>query len=260
VCTLALFLRQSDALPLVIAANRDELLARPSAGPTAVADDPWIVAGIDLEAGGTWLGVNARGLAVGILNRRTALGVDPTLRSRGALAMEVLGCESVEEARALVRARPAPAYNPFNLLVASPEAAFVAQNWDEAMRLTELPPGLHLLTNLDLNDPTCPRIAKSHQLFEAARAHLDAPEPDALVAHLRRVLSDHSTPLDPRGGIAPGPIANLCVHFGTYGTRSSSILLYERERRRWRYFHATGAPCTCDYGEVALPGGGAAGF
>lgn len=246
-CTLALFLHSSRRRPLVIAANRDEFLARPATEPMRVEDDPWIVAGIDLVAGGTWLGINQHGITAGILNRRTNEGIDPTRESRGALCIDALHCRTLAEARDLVSGRAGEAYNPFNFLVASREGAFVAQNQGAEIRITDLPPGLHLLTNLDLNDATCPRIAKSHQLFAAAVPRLEDEDPSALIAHLRGVLSDHSTPLDPR---SVGPIANLCVHAGEYGTRSSSIVLYEPAGPR--YFHAAGAPCENEYAAVDL--------
>lgn len=253
-CTLALYLGQAPGRPLVIAANRDEFLARPATEPMAVADDPWIVAGIDLEAGGTWFGLNEAGLVVGILNRRTAAAIDARRRSRGALAMDALRCRSLAEARALVAAESGAAHNPFNLLVATAAGAFVAQNHAAGVALTDLGPGLHLLTNLDLNDPTCPRIAKSHQLFEAVRPQLERAALPELIAHLRPILADHSTPLDPRGGTGGGPSENLCVHLGSYGTRSSSIAVHDGRRGRLRLFHAPGPPCTHDYREVPLPG------
>ncbi len=249
-CTLALFLQQSARRPLVIAANRDEFLARPATDPSPVESEPWIVAGIDLEAGGTWFGLNQHGLTVGILNRRTSHPVDPSRLSRGALCMDALRCATPEQARDLVEGQRGDAYNPFNLLVASPARAFVAQNHLADIAVTELTPGLHLLTNLDLDDPTCPRIAKSHRLFEGALPRLDDEDPTALLAHLRGALSDHSTPLDPRGS---GPVENLCVHMGAYGTRSSSVVLYGAAPQPQRYFHAAGAPCANEYREVALP-------
>lgn len=248
-CTLALFLQQSPRLPLLVAANRDEYLARPASEPAVVERDPWIVAGRDLVAGGTWLGLNQHGLVVGILNRRTSLPVDPDRLSRGSLCMDALRCASLAEARALVEPQRGDSYNPFNLLIASSSGALVVQNHDETMALTELPPGLHLLTNLDLNDATCPRIAKSHALFDAARSRLGDDDPAALLEHLRTVLSDHSTPLDPRGS---GPIENLCVHLGPYGTRSSSVIMIPAAGGP-RYFHAAGAPCENAYREIALP-------
>ncbi|HEX2385992.1 MAG TPA: NRDE family protein, partial [Candidatus Binatia bacterium] len=69
-CTLAIYLRQFEKYPVVIAANRDEHFARPSEAPKLWKGDPAIVAGKDLVAGGTWLGVNSAGIAAAIVNRR----------------------------------------------------------------------------------------------------------------------------------------------------------------------------------------------
>src|SRR5206468_10978429 len=105
----------------------------------------------------------------------------------------------------------------------------------------------HVPTNLDVTDPTCPRIAASHRRFAAAGDSfaLDG-NVDAFVGRLRAVLADHATALDPRG---PG---SLCVHAGPYGTRSSSVLAIP-DSGRARYFHADGPPCTTTLELVPLP-------
>lgn len=250
VCTLAIYFQASDDLPVVIAANRDELYERPATPPARLADDPWIVGGQDLIAGGTWLGVNRHNLVGGIVNRRRAQAPDPTLRSRGQLCMDVLRTESVAAARTRVERDPGSFYNPFNLLIASPQAACVTGNVSGAMTSTVLTPGLHLLTNLDLNDVECPRIAKSYGLFDAARRYLRRDAIDELLPALRAILSDHSTPLDPRTEWPPN---NLCVHMDRFGTRSSSILVYVAAERRFRLWHADGPPCQVAYSEITLP-------
>jgi hypothetical protein len=150
---------------------------------------------------------------------------------------------------------PGSAYNPFNLLIASPEAACVVGNVSGAMLPTVLEPGLHLLTNLELNDAECPRIAKSYRLFDDARRQLRAETLEVFLAGLRRILSDHSTPLDPR---STGLSNNLCVHSEHFGTRSSSVLVYSASAGCYRMWHANGAPCETDYAEVTLPRFGAA--
>ncbi|MGH7783160.1 MAG: NRDE family protein, partial [Candidatus Binatia bacterium] len=68
-----------------MAANRDEHYDRPSAAPAILCHDPVILAGRDLRAGGTWLGINQHGLVIGILNRRTTTGTiaQSKYRSRG---------------------------------------------------------------------------------------------------------------------------------------------------------------------------------
>jgi uncharacterized protein with NRDE domain len=250
VCTLALYFQQSARHPLVVAANRDEYLERPATAPMRVSDDPWIVAGMDLVAGGTWLGVNQHTLVVGLLNRRTAVPPDPSRRSRGLLCLETLSHTDVASARAAVSRATADDYNSFNLLVASPAAGFVAQNLAGTVVVTDLRPGMHLLTNLDLNDPTCPRIARSSKMFDDAAALLDDADVGPLTDRLRTILSDHATPLDPRETNTPN---SLCMHLGPYGTRSSSLLIYSAEAKRTRFFHADGPPCTTAYHEVLLP-------
>lgn len=251
-CTLAVYFRVFPSHPLVIAANRDEYLERPAAPPTLLRDEPpRAFGGLDLVAGGTWLGVNDAGLVAGLLNRRTAMPPDPSRRSRGLLALDALGGRRARAAAEHAGREPAGRYNPFNLLVADADDAFVAvQATDGAPRVERLSPGVHVLTNLDVDDPTCPRIAASHRRFVAAGNAFDAAgDEGAFVTGLRDVLADHVTALDPRG---PG---SLCVHAGDYGTRSATVLLVPADGRTPRWFHADGPPCRTVLTELALPFG-----
>jgi uncharacterized protein with NRDE domain len=250
VCTLAVYFQTNAELPLVVAANRDEFYARAASPPRLLADAPWVIGGHDAVAGGTWLGVNAHGLVAGILNRRSNQPPDPTRRSRGQLCLDVLRQPSVAAAAAGIQADPGTRYNPFNLLIASPEAACVVGNISGTMQRTPLHAGLHLLTNLELNDPECPRIAKSTAMFEEARRSLREETLPDFLAELRRILADHSTPLDPRGDGLPN---NLCVHTERFGTRSSTIVVYSARTRRFRMWHANGPPCETDYAALPLP-------
>jgi len=250
-CTLAIYFQTCERFPLAVAANRDEFFARPTSPPACIATDPWVLAGQDLTAGGTWLGINAHHLLAGLLNRRSTLPADAARRSRGRLCLDALAQTGVATAAAVVCAEPAVRYNPFNLLLASAEAACVIGNGAGAMRRTPLAPGLHLLTNLDLNDFECPRIAKSYHLFDDLQPVLrGATVPEPFLAAVREILSDHSTPLDPRELRPPN---NLCVHSEHYGTRSSSVVLFDARAGHCRMWHADGAPCGTPYREVALP-------
>jgi len=246
-CTLAAYVGCWPTLPLLVAANRDEFLDRPARDPAVIAVEPWVFAGQDLSAGGTWFGLNAHGMVVGLLNRRRPGGPDPDRRSRGLLCLEVLQTTGPAAAASLLeRVRPAD-YNGFNLLVADRQEALVATPTDTAVRITRLPPGLHLLTNLDLNDPTCPRIAKSSKHF-AALSLPAGGDAAALVAPLRMLLSDHSTALDPRTDV----IDTLCVHKPGYGTRSASVVALAGDGRP-RWWHASGPPCRTPFNELPLP-------
>ena len=248
-CTLAVYVGCLRDHPLVVAANRDEAFARPSLPPGALRDDmPRAFGGRDVTAGGTWLGINEHGLVAGVLNRQVRLPRDLTCRSRGQLCLDLLECHGADDAAARVAREPAGRYNPFNLLLADANGAFVAaQTAGEAPRVERLERGLHLLTNLDVNDPRCPRIGASHTGFAAAGAAFAAEgDVDALVRRLAARLADHTTALDPRG---PGA---LCVHGDGYGTRSSTIIVrHASGRTRWH--HADGPPCRTPLTPVALP-------
>jgi uncharacterized protein with NRDE domain len=239
VCTLAIYIRTFSEYPLVVAANRDEFLNRPTS-PPAILDPIGIFGGRDDVAGGTWLGVNRQGLVAALLNRRTSEPVDAARRSRGQLCLDMLRTDSAAAARAALDREDAAAYNPFNLLVADRRDAWIATNHGPSMRITVVGAGLHLITNLDLNDPTCPRIAASYQSFAALLVE-GAPTPDGAEfrARLRDVLAAHDTELDPRSG---GFGNSLCVHSVEYGTRSSTLIFLDLSGR-WTYFHANDAPC-----------------
>jgi len=252
-CTLAIYLRVFPEFPVIVAANRDEYLARPAVAPTTLWEDPLIIGGKDLKAGGTWLAINEFGMIAGLLNRRSDLPADPDRRSRGLLCLDALKHRSVDEALRFVTRQDPESYNPFNLLLASREQAAVAHNRMGRIDTTILAAGTHLLTNLDVDDFECPRIGRSFGRFSGLAAEPAlAADPSRMRQRLAELLSDHSTQLDPRTG-RPN---SLCLHLGDYGTRESS-LIFISESGRVEHFFAPGPPCTTKYAPAAAPGVGA---
>ncbi len=191
-CTLAVFLGVFPDTPLIVAANRDEFLQRLTAPPGVLrSETPRAFGGRDLIAEGTWLGVNETGLVAGMLNRRTTAALDPACRSRGQLCLDMLAQSGAAEAAAHAAREPADRYNPFNLLVADGHDGLVVTHGPgEAPHLVHLERGLHVLTNLDVDDPRCPRVAASQQAFAAA-GDIFARDGDraAFVARLAVVLA-----------------------------------------------------------------------
>jgi uncharacterized protein with NRDE domain len=251
-CTLAIYFRQFADYPVVVAANRDEFLDRAALAPTALGDRPRIIGGKDLRASGTWLGLNEHGLVAGLLNRPLADGGpnDPTRRSRGLLCLDVLQHSSADAAARHLARQRAGDYNAFNLLMASRDAAFVAYNRGGEIEIVKLTPGLHLLTNADVDDFECPRISRSYSRFAELAHHEDfAHDPVARRADLAALLADHSTQLDARTG-RPN---SLCMHLGLYGTRSSSLIFMRRYSTTVEHFFAPGPPCTTAYERAATP-------
>ena len=255
-CTLAIYFRVFPDYPVVVAANRDEFLDRAALPPTSLGDHPRIIGGKDLRASGTWLGINEHGLVACLLNRRVAerapndANHDANLRSRGLLCLDTLQHSSAAAAADYLASQRARDYNAFNLLLASREAAFVAYNRSDEIEIVKLTPGLHLLTNADVDDFECPRISRSYGRFaELARREDFARDPVARRADLAELLADHSTQLDARTG-RPN---SLCLHLGEYGTRSSSLIFMRRDSARVEHFFAGGPPCTTAYERAEIP-------
>ncbi|HTW87777.1 MAG TPA: NRDE family protein [Candidatus Binataceae bacterium] len=249
-CTLAIYFQLFRDYPVVIAANRDEYLARPATSPEILAEKPRVIGGKDLKAGGTWLGINEYSLVAGLLNRHNQGAPDPARRSRGLLCLEALRYRTAGEALDYVRRQNGSAYNPFNLLLVSRGEALVAYNQSGLIATARLEPGLHLLTNLDVDDFECPKISRAYDRFAAlARDPEFAANPLQERARLRELLADHATQLDSRSA-APNAI---CLHLDGYGTRSSSMIFFGAGGQVASYLFAPGPPCVTEYAPAAIP-------
>jgi uncharacterized protein with NRDE domain len=250
-CTLALYFRVFPDYPLVVAANRDEALARPSAAPMQLWSSPWIYGGQDLLAGGTWLGVNEHGVTVGVLNRQSLAPADPHYRSRGHLCLDALKYDSANTALHAILEQEDHSYNPFNLVLADGSSAYVVNNQNGPngpFTVAPLMPGFHIVTNRDPNDHACSRIARfTFRFAELARSFTRQQTPlSDLFASLHHQMATHAEPTkEARDG--------LCLHLDGYGTCSSTLLAYSRPERRYTYHFASGPPCLTHYKEVTLP-------
>src|SRR5215472_12933777 len=108
-CTVVILRRPDHRWPVLIGANRDEMIDRPWRSPDRHwPDRPEVVAGLDVLAGGSWLGINDWGVAAAVLNRTGSLGPAPDRRSRGELVLEALDhADAVTAAEALSYLDPA---------------------------------------------------------------------------------------------------------------------------------------------------------
>jgi uncharacterized protein with NRDE domain len=210
---------------LVLAGNRDEYHARPSA-PLACWDDMPVIAGRDLEAGGTWLGVNKDGRCGVVTNVR-----DPRVPqhglSRGWLVTDWLRGQADATAHARALREVAANYRPFNLLTFDAQAAYYLGNRPEP-RAQAVTPGVHGLSNADFNTPW----PKTRQLMARLQAWLDgAPGED--FAPLFDALADEQPALDddlPDTGIGRERERWLSAAFvrgADYGTRASTVVVVD---------------------------------
>jgi len=235
VCTLVVAWRAFERTPIAVAANRDEALDRLSDRPAARGDDPAFVAPRDEEAGGTWIGYNEAGVLAAITNRWTDREREGE-RSRGLLVRDALAERSAEAAvRAIERELAERSYAFFNLLVCDAGAAILLE-WDGRLRVSNLPPGIHVVMNVGYDDafevPERRREAGERQI-ESARLLRASLQPDP-----GETAADWLT----RAGEALGDHEyGVCVHGDGFGTRSSSLIAISEGEATYRY--ADGPPC-----------------
>jgi uncharacterized protein with NRDE domain len=215
VCLLVVAFQVLPGEPLIIGANRDEVLERP-ATPITVLDPgpPRVVGGRDELSGGTWLALNERGVFAGLTNQPLGEAKDSTRRSRGELPVALARHESAAVAVEdfLRRYRPRD-YNGSWILVGDRSSLFFIDFTGRAEpSAVPLPPGLHVLENRPLGEPS----AKVDLVLDGLGTPSDG---DAAAEGFRVMLTDHRLPEgDDR------PQAANCVHLDGYGTRSSCLI------------------------------------
>lgn len=248
-CTLVILRRPEHDWPVVIGANRDELIDRPAKPPGRHwPDRPEVVAGLDLLAGGSWLGVNDWGVAAAVLNRHGSLGPEAGLRSRGELVLEALDhADAVDAAAALSDLAPA-AYRSFNLIVADNRDAFwLRHTGADRIAAHPVPDGLSIIAAGDLNELITPRLRLARPRFAAA----PAPDPDAGDwTGWQALLGDNTAP--------PGEAEDAALRFRTargFATVSSSLIALPAvpsPERRTVFRHAGWLPEPSPWREVDL--------
>jgi uncharacterized protein with NRDE domain len=222
--------------PVMIGANREESRRRPTTSPVCCKQHHLrcLLAGADhgpdgsFPALGTWLGVNEARMAVAVTNRHDGeLAWADQVRSRGLLAVSLLDSDCPEDAARAAQSELAQGgYGGCNLLVADVDAAFVVQAPGPArITVTRLEPGIHAMTNLDLDDDDDPRV-------QLVRTTLQAGD---FIASAARLCRDD----------------RIVVAGGERGTVSSSLILADDEIV---LYHIAGDPRGREYREFRLLG------
>jgi uncharacterized protein with NRDE domain len=226
-CLLVLAWRRHPRYPLVLAGNRDEFHARAAAPASWWSDPDGLLAGRDLQAGGTWLGVTRDGRVAVVTNYRELGERLPDAPSRGELIVDY--ARSTKSARAFLNdvSQRAQAYAGFNLLASDRAVLSYYSNRDGAPR--ELPPGIYGLSNHLLDTPW-PKLTRVRGRFEAA---LGSERLDA--ATLLALLADRTPAPEaelPHTGLPHALERALSAPFivtSTYGTRCSTSLTLDMQ-------------------------------
>lgn len=231
-CTLLIAIGVSGAPGLYAIANRDEALDRPAA-PPAIHERRGmkVLAPTDLEAGGTWLGLNDAGIFAGITNR-FRMESKPGHTSRGMLVFRALQERSAVVASEIIAGLNPRDYNGFHLVIAGQGEGFIVWNDTTTIRREALAPGYHAITERSFGAaPSRRRDRLRRRLAELGEWNAERP------AQLRRWMVEHDE----------DSLEATCVHLeeANYGTRSSTLV--EVGDDDWKFCHADGAPCTTPY-------------
>ncbi|MBB1074103.1 NRDE family protein [Rhodoferax sp. 4810] len=244
-CLIAWNWQPGEPNPLLLVANRDEFYARPTAALHWWEEAP-ILAGRDLQAGGTWLGVSRSGRLAALTNHRDPAMTRSDAPSRGDLVSQFLRGE-MSAGDYLTQLQPQAAlYNPFNLLVFDGTTLMGLQSRDE--RILTMAPGVGAVSNADFHTPW-PKLSALRLGLQNSLAQGPASDTQLLaLLHDRTPAADAALPAT---GIAldlERALSAAFVAMPGYGTRASSVVRYASNQimfleHRFDEHGAAGASC-----------------
>lgn len=249
-CLIVLGWKQQPDCALIVAANRDEFHRRPTAALDFWPDAPQVLAGRDLQSGGSWMGVTRDGRFAALTNYRDPPAQRNDARSRGELVAAFLQGRMSAVDHARQTCREAAAYNGFNLLLGDGETlVWVGHRHGDEARMQELAAGIHALSN-HLPGTPWPKLLRARDGFAHA---LHETDPMSRQQALFRMLRD-PTPADdadlPDTGVGiewERRLSPVFIAGEDYGTRSSTVLtvcgshIDAEERRFGPNGHAEGS-------------------
>jgi uncharacterized protein with NRDE domain len=232
VCLIAIAHRVDAERPLVVAANRDEAYARPTLTAQFWEDQPQILAGRDLEAGGTWLGIDRHGRFAAVTNFRE-LGPRPAnAPSRGHLVSDFLAADESAASYARRISQQMRHYAGFNLLLRDDSGLYYLSNrtktGDTGPRL--LAPGVYGLSNHLLDTPW-PKVVQAKQRFAEAISHGQALDSLMSILTDREIAAEDALPDTGIGVERERLLSPIFIASEIYGTRCSTLVEVSAEKR-----------------------------
>jgi uncharacterized protein with NRDE domain len=243
-CILFIAIKQHPLYPLIIAANRDEFTQRPTQTAHFWSTQSDMLAGKDLLAGGTWMGINTRGDVAALTNIRLPVPEKNNAVSRGELVTKFLSSNEQESYLDTLKQTHAN-YNGYNLLFGKLTNLRVYNSLDNSAY--SLKEGVYGLSNASLDSPW-PKL----DMGKSALAQYCQHAKDLSFEHLFELLSNRVVAKDeelPNTGVSPEiekMLSSIFICTPQYGTRSSTVLLIDNQQQVYweeRTFSASGE-CT----------------
>ena len=224
-CLIAFAWKAHPAYSLIVGANRDEWHDRPAAPAAWWQEYPQILAGRDLQAGGTWLGISQTGRFAALTNFRDPSQRKSAAPSRGMLVRNFLLDTGTAYDYLLALRQEASHYQGFNLLAGDGHALYYFGS--RIGEILAVPPGVHALSNHTLNEPW-PKVEMAKSALEAA-LRAEMPE-EARKMAIYKFLSNDAKAADetlPDTGVGrewERVLSPAMIVTEKYGTRCSTIL------------------------------------
>lgn len=222
-CILAWHWQPGAPTELLLVANRDEAYSR-AAAPLHRWEGGRIVAGRDLQGGGTWLGVAQGRRFAALTNYRQGLSPEPSAPSRGHLVHDFLAGGTSAQAYLAQLAPRSACYNPFNLLLWDGEALLGLEGRTGCHgRIVCLPSGPGGVSNADFHTPW-PKLRRlQHALHTAVADHANEDQLLALLAD-GTPAPDAELPDTGVGLALERALSGVFIHTPHYGTRASTVV------------------------------------
>ncbi|MFW5760739.1 MAG: NRDE family protein [Cyclobacteriaceae bacterium] len=225
-CLISFAWKHHPKFKFILLANRDEFYDRLAQPARYWSDDKKILAGRDLHAGGTWLGMHKNGKLAAITNYRDLKNIKPEAPSRGKLTLNFLKNNLSAPAYAEQLKPESTSYNGFNLLLLDQQHLWYVSNVSGTSNPVK--PGLYGLSNHLLDTPW-PKVAKAKNIL----ADFDQYSPSQLLDAFanRELAADHDLPDTGVGQALERKLSAMFIHFENYGTRSTTLITIDYEGR-----------------------------
>jgi uncharacterized protein with NRDE domain len=227
-CLILFALNQHAEFPLVVIANRDEYYSRPTRAAHWWQDSEGIFAGRDLQAQGTWMGINKNGRFAAVTNVREPGMLAPARLSRGKLPREFLAGDQAAETFIEQIKPEADDYAGFNLLIGDSAGLFFYSN--RQAEVIEIPAGIHGISN-GLFDEAWPKLESGKQALATVLAN------DPSSHDLMQILTDNAIAQDehlPDTGVSldiERMLSSRFIRSAEYGTRACSVVKFDKQNQ-----------------------------
>ncbi|MEQ6332387.1 NRDE family protein [Sphingobium sp. MK2] len=239
-CIMAMAWAAHPRWRLILIGNRDEYHTRAAAPLARWADRPGIIAGRDLQSGGTWLGISEAGRAAIVTNLRGYGHPQPDRASRGGLVTDLLAGDG---RYADAQTAALDEFNPFNLILIDRDDAHFLTNRPVPSRI-RLTPGLYGLSNGTLDAPWPKVLTLKAALLDWLTGDVSPPGRLFDALRMEKLPNAGMQPTIPSDMADEATASPIFIRDPVYGTRCSSLVAIDMDGVGMiveRRFDATGA-------------------